>query len=279
MTAAFRPTVLSLDDRLLPAANLFAANQLVAAPMAHADADVDAVWVGHGATAAVECGVFQDIGNWFGDTARTVGSAIKGVFYPDPLAGARGQFVATIDLRPGDILLEASGGAKAGTIGFFTGSDYSHAAIYTGNGQLVEAIGSGVRQTSVTNYLNDDAIQRVMVLRVPGLSEADEARLAAFAERQVGKSYNTDGAAALPGRDWVKVQTFGLVDPRAIAGNAERPDYYCSELVTAAYQSIGRPLFQSMEQSPGDLANLYQLHEAQVVGNLYDAANHRQARA
>ena len=124
---------------------------------------------------------------------------MKNVFHPDPLKASHGQYVSPSQLRPGDILLVDAAGVKAVGIGGSTGSTYSHAALYIGNGQMIEAISNGgVRQISVQDFCKDHAIRRIMVVRMPNPSQAEETKLVAFAQQQIGKRYNYTGAYSSP---------------------------------------------------------------------------------
>ena len=131
--------------------------------------------------------------------ATDAGQAVKNVFYPDPLKASHGQYVSPSQLRPGDILLVDAAGVKAVGIGGSTGSTYSHAALYIGNGQMIEAISNGgVRQISVQDFCKDHAIRRIMVVRMPNPSQAEETKLVALAQQQIGKRYNYTGAYSSP---------------------------------------------------------------------------------
>ncbi len=236
---AARLTCAALEDRMVPAALLAAPAAALLAPPA--DGPVAAVVrTAEAGPVAPHAGPAADA-IWVGDAPH--GAAGLGVSSFDPLSGARGKLVAGKDLKAGDVLLSTGTSTAAAVIMAGTGSIYTHAALYVGNGRVVEAVGKGVREVSLEDYLKDTG--SAMVVRVPGLGDADREGIAAFARRQVGKAYNMEGAIASARPDalkWIGSQA------------TERSSYYCSQLVTTAYKSVGKDLFHTIDQTPGDLA-------------------------
>ena len=60
------------------------------------------------------------------------------------------------DLELADILLSTGSAAASVVIRAGTVSRYSHAALYIGNGQIIEAIGSGVTRQGIRDAMADD---------------------------------------------------------------------------------------------------------------------------
>lgn len=96
----------------------------------------------------------------------------------------------------------------------------------------MEAVEKGVQHIAMTDFLaHEGNIVRVMVLRNGNLSDEQRESIAAFAISKVGKPYNLAGViAAGPGFMGIN------------AGAFHRHNYFCSQLVTAAYSSAGARL-------------------------------------
>ena len=76
-------------------------------------------------------------------------------------------------LQAGDILLTSVPTLVSASIRFMTFSPVSHAAVYVGDGRVVEAVRSGVRVRSIEETLAEESV--VLVLRHPELT-AEQAR-------------------------------------------------------------------------------------------------------
>ena len=50
----------------------------------------------------------------------------------------------------------------------------------------------------VQDFCKNHAIRRIMVVRMPNLSQAEETKLVAFAQQQIVKRYNYTGAYSSP---------------------------------------------------------------------------------
>lgn len=73
-------------------------------------------------------------------------------------AGGGGCCIGDAALRPADIIVSTTGAAVSGVIRVGTGSPVSHAALYAGNGEVIEAIGQGVVQRGLDKALADDLL-------------------------------------------------------------------------------------------------------------------------
>ncbi|MGT2433859.1 YiiX/YebB-like N1pC/P60 family cysteine hydrolase [Cupriavidus basilensis] len=96
-------------------------------------------------------------------------------------------------LQVGDILLSAATSFNSSAIRLATISQVSHSAVYVGGGNVVEAVGSGVRVYPLQQALNDGDI--IVAYRHPGLDDDMRLKLHAFAMAQVGQPYNHLGIA------------------------------------------------------------------------------------
>lgn len=119
-------------------------------------------------------------------------------------------------LQIGDIVHESE------TVFFNTGhtaiiSDVSHASAYGDYIQTIEAVGSGVSY----GMLDDNRMVNfgVMILRVVGATQSDREDAVYFAEQQIGKPYSLNT---------LRLNT-----------SINSSQWYCSELVYAAYNYVG----------------------------------------
>jgi hypothetical protein len=199
-------------------------------------------------------------------------AAPTGANRADPLFNDHRTYVGLQDLRKGDILLNTTNAALSNMIRDVTNSNYNHAAIYVGNGKVVEAVGKGVREVTLKEFLGDKDIVRVMVLRNGNLSTDQQDAVASFARSKVGARYNVGGL--LGGAVNFKPHNFTSFD---------RADYFCSQLVAAAYSSAGAALHSSLEQTPGNLADMVNRFNLPAnfsprltsLGALFDQGYHR----
>jgi hypothetical protein len=190
----------------------------------------------------------------------------RAIQYPDPLSNFRHKYLGLKDLRKGDIILNTTEGPLSESIRAISHSNYNHAAIYVGNGKVVEAVGGGVRQIDLTVFLKDDHLVRSMVIRNANLTDTQRDAIATWAIAKVGTPYNVGGL-------------FGNTIKFKPNNHKEynRVDYFCSQLVAAAHSSAGAPLHKSLELNPGELANMVK-SELTALGCLYDRSYHRAVR-
>ncbi|MGX5217507.1 hypothetical protein ACVTMO_02460 [Pseudomonas segetis] len=152
------------------------------------------------------------------------------------------KFVTEGDMQPADVLLCAKGtDVVSKIISEASAGDYVHAAIYVGNGQVIEAVRKGVVKIKLT-----DVIARytyIAVTRCPGTKpngRPDFSRkVVEFCEDLVtsGAKYNIKGAIKSPKRELIKLQELEVkyiyYPPQ---GQNKRADgYYCSQLVVDAF--------------------------------------------
>ena len=202
--------------------------------------------------------------------------------------GNGGQLVSEQQLQPGDIILTADNGINSVGIRLATLSPVSHAALYIGDGQIAEAVGSGVRLRSVGAVLADEAT--VVAFRHPKITPAQASAVRAFSELQVGGKYNFFGIMlqapfTLERRLCELPLVPSLVRDFCIRGIAavqlglgRNDQFFCSQFVLEAYRSAGLPLTDADPRliNPGDLLNMREgdvpsikIHQAlQYVGHL-----------
>jgi len=129
-------------------------------------------------------------------------------------------------LQPGDIILcRGCAGWLEDKFGNIVGY-WHHAAMYIGNGKMVEAWKDGVRVVPVDMVRNAD---EVAVYRVK-TGDSIKAKAVNFALSKVGLPYD--------------YQWLTYVGGKEVYGKS----YYCSELIWAAYLASGGP---DIDQNPG----------------------------
>jgi hypothetical protein len=90
-------------------------------------------------------------------------------------------------LKPGDVLLRRTEGTSGN---LFIPSWWKHAAVYTGDGYVVEATFDGVKKTPIDKFFAEG--DHVMALRAKSMTPEMQAQASAYAEAQVGKPYDFD---------------------------------------------------------------------------------------
>ncbi|MNS62662.1 hypothetical protein D3C72_957310 [compost metagenome] len=90
-------------------------------------------------------------------------------------------------LKPGDVLLRRTEGTSGN---YFIPSWWKHAAVYVGNGKVVEATFAGVKTTSLKEFFEHG--DHAAVVRAKDLTEDEQKAMAKFARRQEGKPYDFD---------------------------------------------------------------------------------------
>lgn len=179
-----------------------------------------------------------------------------------------GKSIQASDLRAGDIVLSATNGIASLGIRVLTVTPVSHAALYLGNGQMAEAVGSGVQIRSTVNFIAGEST--IVAFRHPHLSPEQAALVRAFAEAQEGKKYNSLGivlqAPFVLQRQFCEIPLVpSLVRDACIRGlaaiqlGAARNDrFFCSQFVLEAYQRAKLPLTTAnpLLVSPADLLHM-----------------------
>lgn len=140
--------------------------------------------------------------------------------------------------QPGDILLFCRARKFNRLITWFTKSPYYHAALYKGDGFVVEARPRGVIERDLNGPDGDKAFD---VIEAPDGREKGEAALQ-WALSQVGKSYDKKGVAVLVADRMLR--SVKLKDK-------DRDKFSCGELVTCAFLNAGVELFP--DRNPGDI--------------------------
>ena len=182
--------------------------------------------------------------------------------------GNGGALVGADALQAGDILLTSI--ATLNSLGIRVGSlaPVSHAVLYLGDGQVAEAVGSGVRARGIDAVLAEEDM--VVAFRVPGLGAEHAERIRAWALSKVGARYNTTGVllqapfvlnrrlCELPGVPSA-ISAFCISGLATVQLGASRNDqFFCSQYVLEAYRQGGLPISAADPRwvSPADLLHM-----------------------
>lgn len=171
-------------------------------------------------------------------------------------------------LQPGDILLTSVPSLVSASIRLMTFAPVSHAAVYVGDGQVVEAVRSGVHVSDIDKVLAENSL--VLVLRHPELTAEQAARIKDYAVSKAGAGFNFFGitlnfpisigrkACELPlvpsaVRD-ACLRSMGAIHLVAPSEN----QLFCSQLVLQAYRHAGLPITTTDPRliSPADLLHM-----------------------
>jgi hypothetical protein len=202
-----------------------------------------------------------------GSDDAEVGGATQGLQFQSksiaPLATAEPSA-----LEPGDILLSAEPTLVSASIRLMTFAPVSHAAVYVGEGRVVDAMRGGVRVRALDELLEESAV--LLVLRYPGLTAEQAAGIATYAMGKAGAGFNFLGITlhvpfsitrrlcelplvTLAIRD-ACIRSLGLMHYLSASENR----LFCSQLVLQAYRSAGVPVTEADSRiiSPADILHM-----------------------
>ncbi|MEM9820554.1 MAG: YiiX/YebB-like N1pC/P60 family cysteine hydrolase [Bacteroidota bacterium] len=192
-----------------------------------------------------------------------------------------GRSIGKAALEVGDIILSTTADPNiSGTIRKVTRSEVSHASVYVGNGNVIEAIESGVLQRSLETAMSDDTvtvafrhqnmdakkgemIKNFLIKKQKEGTQFDQFAIVRNLPIQIVTSACSVFSPAL--RD--KCRNFA---GRIFLGTESNDEFYCSELVFAAYEAAGLKLTNTSPQwtSPEDLVQLNYNGTLRYVGHL-----------
>ncbi|BCL75493.1 hypothetical protein JHS3_12290 [Jeongeupia sp. HS-3] len=190
-------------------------------------------------------------------------------FQSNALRPANGEALILADtLVPGDILLTAGNGLTSAGIRLITMAPVSHAALYLGDGDVAEAVGSGVRVRKIGELLDHEAV--VVAFRHPAFQPEQGVLVRDFADRNVGSRYDYVGVMLhAPFSLQRRVCELPLLPTpvregclRGIAtiqlGNGNDERFFCSQFVLEAYKHIGLPMTDADPRwiSPADILHM-----------------------
>jgi uncharacterized protein YycO len=180
-------------------------------------------------------------------------------------------------LMPADILVSTTNAVVSNIIRVGTHSVVSHAMLYIGEGNVIEAVGEGVNINLLKNNIDSHGYRNVAAFRYPSLSMDNAKLIVTFATNQKGKGYDYSGVIGGAENSDVfaarsNPSTALLVAPAFLVGQLvvhhfasggsfnNKNKYFCSELVFESFQKSGINLindapYMSYPQQIIDLAN------------------------
>lgn len=172
--------------------------------------------------------------------------------------GIGGQSIGLDALSPGDIIVSTARAAVSYLIRAGTVSAISHAMIYVGDGNIVEAVGDGVREVPLASAIGDAIL--AVAYRDPRVDATKAAQIVAYARSQIGQPYNYAGVARVGWRILHPLQAriFDAIRERLGTDDQSAQSFYCSELVFSAFENAGIPLVAARADAstPEDLVQL-----------------------
>lgn len=193
--------------------------------------------------------------------------------------GRGGRSIGADSLRIADIIVSTTSALVSAAIRMGTNSEVSHAALYIGGDQVVEAIRAGVVLRDIETSLSDDIL--AVVYRVPGLTATQGLRVRDYVGRNLGLPYSIRGAVGAglsyqnrhPYTGGFACAKAGIcmAEPSTPLYRADRVDsFFCSQLVFAAFQDAGIPLAGGRAQdiAPADIPDLWLTRVLLYVGHL-----------
>lgn len=157
-------------------------------------------------------------------------------------------------LERGDLVLfEPDGTAGAKLIEVLTHSHYHHVALYDGDGQVIEAMPSGVRSYPI-------GARPVIGLRPPVDAEQKHTAIE-WAHAQIGDPYDTRGLFLI---------AVDRMLPKLREGNPRSKRYTCAVFVSEAYHHAGVELLPGRDWNnivPGDFLALRKESPEKVVAD------------
>lgn len=212
----------------------------------------------HGADPAVRGGARAPL-SWArsgSGRASATKSYVPATIPLDP--GAGGRSIGIDALEVGDIILSTTTDLSSRVIRGATGSEVSHAFLYIGGGEVVEAIEQGVVRHPLADAIRSSYV--AVALRDPRLTPAQAATIRSTALGWVGKKYDTMAIVDHA------VRFVSGRDPELRDADA----FTCSELVLSAYAAAGEPLTTVAPgaSAPQDVVRVYLTKALEYVGHL-----------
>lgn len=158
--------------------------------------------------------------------------------------GVGGTCIMYAALQPADIIVSTTSAGISGAIRVATGSVVSHAKLYIGNNEVVEAIGTGVTRRTLDDSLGEDRL--AVAYRYPHMTDGLAKSVINSALSNIGAKYSVKGAI-LAG-DQIACR---IVGPQPAS-------FFCSQLVAEAFRQAGAPLTELPSQcvTPEGIVNI-----------------------
>lgn len=193
--------------------------------------------------------------------------------------GNGGRSISDSALQTGDIIVSTTNEFVSKAIRRVTGQPISHSIIYIGDGQIVEAVSDGVILRSIGEALADAIV--AVAFRKPSITPTQAMEVRDYAGQQLNKVYDRLGifrqvlfqlarlafCSGKTGNEYSQcVNWVGRVN----LGSESNDQFFCSELVIAAFEQAGVSLVATQPHwnTPGDIASLHLSEKLAYVGHL-----------
>jgi uncharacterized protein YycO len=203
--------------------------------------------------------------------------------------GTGGHSIGSDLLIPADLIVSTTGNYISKAIREFTGAEVSHSSLYLGSNDIIEAVREGVVVRSVSDIVRDYPL--IVVFRHSGLSDEARGKIVSYAKSQRNKKYNVIGlvqempvqacrvhpkfllrGGLMPGMPYGGVTCVALsnVPMLNVLPRVKLDQFFCSQLIFAAYQHAGVPLSDTdpTESTPGEIPTLALIKKLDYVGHL-----------
>ncbi|MDG3005125.1 YiiX/YebB-like N1pC/P60 family cysteine hydrolase [Paludisphaera mucosa] len=175
--------------------------------------------------------------------------------FPDPFRGL--PVIDVGSLRPGDILVSTEKNSFVSKqIRKLTFSNFSHASLYVGGGNIIDATFPVVSRRPLAKLTDPASV--VGVIRVNDLTPAQAKTVVRAAEQSRGKIYGAAGiAGGLIAELTPAFRFFRAVTgkPWKFTGTSLAPGVFCSEMVIGAYRRAGVKIAPEVADTPGGIVD------------------------
>ena len=212
-----------------------------------------------------DTGAAQSLTNINGLLRRRYAQAYSSDIPLDP--GTGGRSIDQAALQNGDIIVTTRNGPVSRAIRAATNAPVSHAILYIGNGQVVEAIGNGVTLRPLDEALAGTTV--AVAFRDSALTPEQAFKVRDYVGQQLDKPFNymglvrqggfqLDRALFCSGKSGAEydqcVNWVGNIN----LGRGSDDSFFCSQLLVAAFDNAGTPLTATPPNwtSPSELAEL-----------------------
>lgn len=187
-----------------------------------------------------------------------------------------GRSIGLASLMPCDIILVSGKGVSSIGIQMATSSPVSHAILYIGHGEVIDAIpNGGVVQRTLKEALTDEqgvyTSNFAVVLRYRGLQLSQANGIIHTAKNWLGSKYDYGKAVSSGVRRDPTIcvlLTGSLVTCTGLALVDIPGRFQCAELVLKAYSQNGLPIVGDYSYAPQDLVIAYERGNLEYVGHL-----------
>lgn len=176
-------------------------------------------------------------------------------------------------LQPGDVILTSHLGFSPIKIGNFCKNGYSkrvwtHAALYIGNGEVVEAFPNGIVRRKLEEAYLAEKKSGLRILRKKHLPPEKAAQIVSFCAQTSGKPYDLRAIIYFPLANLLPPSLSFILTPGYLGHWFNQEDsYFCSELLSEAYEQADAYCFERepFQVMPVDFDNSLLFDEVAVV--------------